>query len=88
MNKDKEKMLDSFFSGTPITIDKDTAKTSVPKTKCVTYSLKLDNIRYVDLRSTHFESKSAFINYLIEKDMNDHPEIVELVRTLSELNEK
>ena len=56
--------------------------------KNATYSLKLENIRYVELRATHFESKSAFINHLIETDMADHPDIVEMAKQLSKMKER
>ena len=56
MNKDKGKLLDSFYNGSV-----DNKNITTQQMKNATYSLKLENIHYVDLRATHFESKSAFI---------------------------
>ena len=86
MNKDRGKLLDSFYDGALKTINHNeiNSKPTV-QSKVVTYSLKLENIKYVELRSTYFSSKSGFINYLIEKDMKDHPEIVEMSTALSKM---
>lgn len=84
MSKDKENILDSFYNVPEIHKKKETSATkSVQRTKVVTYSLKEDNIRYVDLRATHFGSKSAFINHLIECDMKEHSDIVEMTKALA-----
>ena len=80
MNKDKGKLLDSFYNGAT-----GNKNISTQKMKNATYSLKLENIHYVDLRATHFESKSAFINHLIEADMEAHPDIVEMTKALLRL---
>lgn len=80
MNKDKGKLLDSFYNGSV-----DNKNITTQQMKNATYSLKLENIHYVDLRATHFESKSAFINHLIEGDMEVHPDIVEMTKALLRL---
>ena len=80
MNKDKGKLLDSFYNGSV-----DNKNITTQQMKNATYSLKLENIHYVDLRATHFESKSAFINHLIEADMEAHPDIVEMTKVLLRL---
>ena len=86
MSKDKGNILDAFYNGSVTNRRKETSlATSIQRTKVVTYSLKEDNIRYVDLRATHFGSKSAFINHLIEQDMKEHLDIVEMSKALASI---
>lgn len=85
MNKDRSNILDSFYNGSDSKKEKrttSTANNSEPN-KVVTYSLKEANVRYIELRATHFNSKSALINHLIEEDMKLHPEIVEMTKALT-----
>ena len=84
MNKDKSSLLDSFYSVSNQSKDKSSQTT---KTKVVTYYLKVENVSYVDLRSTHFGSKSAFINHLIEADMKEHPDIVRMAKDLCDMKD-
>ena len=89
MNKDRGKLLDAFYNGASDrnnTMEHKEIKTH--EVKNATYSLKLENIRYVELRATHFESKSAFINHLIEEDMANHPDIVEMAKQLGKMKER
>ena len=89
MNKDRGRLLDSFYNGTSVQNKSMEHKNiKAHEVKNATYSLKLENIRYVELRSTHFESKSAFINHLIETDIADHPDIVEMAKQLSKMKER
>lgn len=84
MSRGNGNILDSFYN-TPYTYkDKLEAK---PKTKVVTYSIKEDNVRYVEIRATHFGSKSGFLNHLIEEDMKQHPDIVEMTVALTAMKE-
>ena len=57
MNKDRGKLLDAFYNGAS---DKNNPiehkENKTHEVKNATYSLKLENIRYVELRATHFES--------------------------------
>lgn len=86
MNKDKSNLLDSFYNiKSEKKLQTKTNSTPNPATKVVTYSLKEDNIKYVELRATHFSSKSAFINYLIESDKKKHQDIVEMVNKLQDM---
>lgn len=84
MNKDRSSLLDSFYNVTAQ--GKGKAK-QIQQTKVVTYSLKAENVSYVDLRSTHFGSKSAFINHLIEADMKEHPDIVRMAKDLCDMKD-
>ena len=89
MSKDRGRLLDAFYNGAS---DKNNPiehkENKTHEVKNATYSLKLENIRYVELRATHFESKSAFINHLIETDIADHPDIVEMAKQLSKMKER
>ena len=89
MSKDRGRLLDAFYNGAS---DKNNPiehkENKTHEVKNATYSLKLENIRYVELRATHFESKSAFINHLIETDMADHPDIVEMTKQLNKMKER
>ena len=89
MNKDRGKLLDAFYNGAS---DRNNPMghngIKTHDVKNATYSLKLENIRYVELRATHFESKSAFMNHLIDADMGDHPDIVEMAKQLNKMKEK
>ena len=80
MSKGSGSILDAFYNAPSTHKDKIEIK---PKTKVVTYSLKEDNVRYVELRATHFGSKSGFLNHLIEEDMKQHPDIVEMSAALA-----
>lgn len=80
MSRGSGSILDSFYNTPSTHKDKTEIK---PKTKVVTYSLKEDNVRYVELRATHFGSKSGFLNHLIEGDMKQHPDIVEMSTALT-----
>lgn len=84
MNRDKGNILDAFYNTPPVHADRIEGKV---KTKVVTYSLKENNVKYVELRATHFGSKSAFINHLIEEDMKLHPDIVEMSSALKAMKE-
>ena len=75
MSREKGSFLDAFYNTPSNHKDKNEVK---QKTKVVTYSLKEYNVKYVELRSTHFGSKSGFLNHLIEEDMKQHPDIVEM----------
>ena len=89
MNKDRGKLLDAFYNGASDKNNPNEHKENkTHEVKNATYSLKLENIRYVELRATHFESKSAFINHLIETDMADHPDIVEMTKQLNTMTER
>ena len=44
-------------------------------------------VKYVELRATHFGSKSGFLNHLIEEDMKQHPDIVEMTAALESMKE-
>ena len=79
MSREKGSFLDAFYNTPSNHKDKNEVK---QKTKVVTYSLKEDNVKYVELRSTHFGSKSGFLNHLIEEDMKQHPDIVEMTAAL------
>ena len=83
MNKDKGNLLDAFYNTPHIHAD----QISKPKMKVVTYSLKEDNVKYLELRATHFGSKSGFLNHLIEEDMKLHPDIVEMSSALKAMKE-
>lgn len=84
MSKERGSFLDAFYNSPSI----HNAKTEMKqKTKVVTYSLKEDNVKYVELRATHFGSKSAFLNHLIEEDMKQHPDIVEMSEALRSMKE-
>ena len=54
MSREKGSFLDAFYNTPSNHKDKNEVK---QKTKVVTYSLKEDNVKYVELRSTHFGSK-------------------------------
>ena len=82
MNKDKGNLLDAFYNTPQIHSEKPKAKMKV-----VTYSLKEANVKYLELRATHFGSKSAFLNHLIEEDMKLHPDIVEMSSVLNAMKE-
>ena len=84
MSKAKGSFLDAFYNTPSTHIEKTEAK---QKTKVVTYSLKEDNVKYVELRATHFGSKSGFLNHLIEEDMKQHPDIVEMSAALRSMKE-
>lgn len=84
MSRERGSFLDAFYN-TP-TNHKDKAEVK-QKTKVVTYSLKEDNVNYVELRATHFGSKSGFLNHLIEEDMKQHPDIVEMSAALGSMKE-
>lgn len=84
MSRERGSFLDAFYN-TP-TNHKDKAEVK-QKTKVVTYSLKEDNVNYVELRATHFGSKSGFLNHLIEEDMKQHPDIVEMSAALRSMKE-
>ena len=89
MSKNRGSLLDAFYNGTSDGNNPREYKDIKPhEVKNATYSLKLANIRYVELRATHFESKSAFINHLIETDMVSHPDIVEMAKQLNRMKEK
>ena len=89
MSKDRGRLLDAFYNGASDKNNPNEHKENkTHEVKNATYSLKLENIRYVELRATHFESKSAFINHLIETDMADHPDIVEMAKQLSKMKER
>ena len=89
MNKDKGRLLDSFYNGAANSTKAGEHKNGqMQPVKNATYSLKLENIHYVELRATHFESKSAFINHLIESDMSAHPDIVEMAKRLVSMKEE
>ena len=51
MSREKGSFLDAFYNTPSNHKDKNEVK---QKTKVVTYSLKEDNVKYVELRSTHF----------------------------------
>lgn len=89
MSKDRGRLLDAFYNGAS---DKNNPiehkENKTHEVKNATYSLKLENIRYVELRATHFESKSAFINHLIEDDMATHPDIVEMANQLDKMKKE
>ena len=84
MSRGSGSILDAFYNTPATHKDKVEGK---PKTKVVTYSLKEDNVRYVELRATHFGSKSGFLNHLIEEDMKQHPDIVEMSAALTAMKE-
>ena len=84
MSREKGSFLDAFYNTPSSHKDKTEVK---QKTKVVTYSLKEDNVKYVELRSTHFGSKSGFLNHLIEEDMKQHPDIVEMAAALRSMKE-
>ena len=89
MSKDRGRLLDAFYNGASDKNNPNEHKENkTHEVKNATYSLKLENIRYVELRATHFESKSAFINHLIETDMADHPDIVEMTKQLNKMKER
>ena len=89
MNKDRGKLLDAFYNGASDKNNPNEHKENkTHEVKNAPYSLKLENIRDVELRATHFESKSAFINHLIETDMADHPDIVEMTKQLNKMKER
>lgn len=84
MSNDKGSLLDAFYNGTTTERkNKDRESKASQTSRVVTYSLKEENIRYIELRATHFGSKSAFINHLIENDMKEHPDIVDMARALA-----
>lgn len=84
MSNGKGSLLDAFYNGaTTEKKNNDKEYKPVQTSRVVTYSLKEENIRYIELRATHFGSKSAFINHLIEKDMKEHPDIVDMARALA-----
>ena len=79
MNKDRGKLLDAFYNGASDKNNPNEHKENkTHEVKNATYSL----------RATHFESKSAFINHLIETDMADHPDIVEMTKQLNKMKER
>ena len=84
MSREKGSFLDAFYNTPSNHKEKNEVK---KKTKIVTYSLKEDNVKYVELRATHFGSKSGFLNHLIEEDMKQHPDIVEMVAALRSMKE-
>lgn len=84
MSREKGSFLDVFYNTPSNHKDKTEVK---QKTKVVTYSLKEDNVKYVELRATHFGSKSGFLNHLIEEDMKQHPDIVEMAAALRSMKE-
>lgn len=89
MSKNRGSLLDAFYNGTSDKNNSREYKDIKPHgVKNATYSLKLENIRYVELRATHFESKSAFINHLIEDDMATHPDIVEMANQLDKMKKE
>lgn len=63
MNKDKSNLLDSFYNiKSEKKFQNKVDSAPHPATKVVTYSLKEENIKYVELRATHFSSKAAMIS--------------------------
>ena len=58
MNKDRGKLLDAFYNGASDKNNPNEHKENkTHEVKNATYSLKLENIRYVELRATHFERR-------------------------------
>lgn len=89
MSKNRGSLLDAFYNGTSDGNNpREYRDIKTHEVKNATYSLKLANIRYVELRATHFESKSAFINHLIEDDMATHPDIVEMANQLDKMKKE
>lgn len=82
MSREKGSFLDAFYNTPSNHKDKAEVKSN---TKVVTYSLKEDNVKYVELRATHFGSKSGLLNHLIEEDMKQHPDIVEMAAALGSM---
>lgn len=88
--KEKERILDSFYAAPP---KEESQKPKIKpiqtengaKAKITTYSIKSDNLDYIELRATYFSSKSAYINWLVEKDAESNEEIATLAKSLAQM---
>ena len=75
----KENLLDSFYSNKPA--EKAARRKGAPSVRkpgekyCEsTYSLTIHNLNYIALQGLDYRTHSSYINALIEKDREEHPD--------------
>lgn len=69
-----------------IKVKSERSPNGVHKSVTTTFMIRRDLTDYIEVRAkTGFSSKSVYINWLIEQDMKDHPEILDIASSLSKI---